>query len=522
MSHSLENCSYLNPYLYRSEQVRELERSYIEQSGVVSFALMRRAGQAAFKMLRQQWPEANSIRIYCGPGNNGGDGYIVAVEAKKAGLQVALVSTVDTAQLTGDAAAACRLAKEWGQKIIDLTDTQGKTQNKIQDKNNPAPDLVIDALLGIGLGGDVRGAVADAIDEINQADCPVLAIDIPSGLCSDTGSILGDAVRADATVTFVGVKQGLLSGRGPGCVGDLYFESIGIIVDELPSIPGLTKHLTKADLTKALPPRSRDAHKGDFGHLLMVGGNYGMAGAITLSTEAALRSGCGLLSVATQPEHLLGLQARLPEAMAHGVTDVAQLEAMLEKATCVAIGPGLGATQWSEHMLKRVLNSGVDLVLDADALNLIAGGELELPALNARQNQSIMTPHPGEAARLLSTTVQQIEADRWAAVKAIQQKYSAVVVLKGAGSLICHWDAELEQQRVALCSAGNPGMASGGMGDVLTGVIAGLLAQGLAAHEAARLGVLVHALSADQAALGGERGMVATDLMPFIRQQVNF
>ena len=173
-------------------------------------------------------------------------------------------------------------------------------------------------------------------------------------------------------------------------------------------------------------------------------------------------------------------------------------------------------------MLKRVLSSGADLVLDADALNLIAAGVLQLPAVNARQNQSIMTPHPGEAARLLSTTVQQIEADRWAAVKAIQQKYSAVVVLKGAGSLICHWDAELKEQRVALCSAGNPGMASGGMGDVLTGVIAGLLAQGLAAHEAARLGVLVHALSADQAALGGERGMVATDLMSLIRQQVNF
>lgn len=516
MSHSIENCSYLNPCLYRSEQVRELEHGYLDKTGIASFALMRRAGQAAFKILRQHWPDANRIRIYCGPGNNGGDGYIVAVEAKKAGMQVELVSTVDTTQLKGDAAAACRLAKEWGLEIGHLSESQEKKQ----DKNNPAPDLIVDALLGIGLGGDVRGTVADAIAEINQADCPVLAIDIPSGLCSDTGSILGNAVRADATVAFVGVKQGLLSGRGPGCAGELSFESIGIQVDELPSIPGLTEHLVKADLTKALPPRSRDAHKGDFGHLLMVGGNYGMAGAITLSTEAALRSGCGLLSIATQPEHLPGLQARLPEAMAHGVTDVAQLEAMLEKATCVAIGPGLGATQWSEHMLKRALNSDLDLVLDADALNLLSSGAVET-AERTQKKQWILTPHPGEAARLLSTTVQQIEADRWAAVKAIQEKYSAVVVLKGAGSLICHWDAELKQQRVALCSAGNPGMASGGMGDVLTGVIAGLLAQGLDAYEAARLGVLVHAISADQAALDGERGMVATDLMPFIRQQVN-
>ncbi|MDF1644576.1 MAG: NAD(P)H-hydrate dehydratase [Pseudomonadales bacterium] len=517
MSHSIENCSYL----YCSEQVRELERGYLDKTGIASFALMRRAGQAAFKILRQHWPDANRIRIYCGPGNNGGDGYIVAVEAKKAGMQVELVSTVDTAQLKGDAEAACQLAKEWGLKIIDLSESQEKKQ----DKNNPAPDLIVDALLGIGLGGDVRGTVADAIAEINQTNCPVLAIDIPSGVCSDTGWILGDAVRADATVTFVGVKQGLLSGRGPGCVGELYFESIGISVDELPSIPGLTEHLAKADLIKALPPRSRDAHKGDFGHLLMVGGNYGMAGAITLSTEAALRSGCGLLSIATQPEHLPGLQARLPEAMAHGVTAVAELEAMLEKATCAAIGPGLGATQWSEHMLKRTLSSDLDLVLDADALNLLSSGVVETADLQTRlqtqKKQWILTPHPGEAARLLSASVQQVEADRWAAVKALQKKYSAVVVLKGAGSLICHWDAEREEQRVALCSAGNPGMASGGMGDVLTGVIAGLLAQGLEAHEAARMGVLVHALSADQAAIDGERGMVATDLMPFIRQQVN-
>ena len=512
MSHSIENCSYLNPCLYRSEQVRELEHGYLDKTGIASFALMRRAGQAAFKILRQHWPDANRIRIYCGPGNNGGDGYIVAVEAKKAGMQVELVSTVDTAQLKGDAAAACRLAREWGLEAGFLSDRS--------DRSDSTPDLIVDALLGIGLGGEVRGTVANAIVEINQTTCPVLAIDIPSGLCSDTGSILGNTVRADATVTFVGVKQGLLSGRGPGCAGELYFESIGIKIDELPPIPGLTEHLAKADLTKALPPRLGDAHKGDFGHLLMVGGNYGMAGAITLSTEAALRSGCGLLSVATQPEHLSGLQARLPEAMAHGVTDVAELEAMLEKATCVAIGPGLGATQWSEHMLKRALNSDLDLVLDADALNLLSSGMVET-AERTQKNQWILTPHPGEAARLLSTTVQQIEADRWAAVKAIQQKYSAVVVLKGAGSLICHWDAEREEQRVALCSAGNPGMASGGMGDVLTGVIAGLLAQGLEAYEAAQLGVLVHALSADQAALDGERGMVATDLMPFIRQQVN-
>ncbi|MBV1915007.1 MAG: NAD(P)H-hydrate dehydratase [Pseudomonadales bacterium] len=513
MSHSLENCRYL----YRAEQVRELERNYIknagEQAGIVSFALMRRAGQAAFKAMIEQWPSANSIRIYCGPGNNGGDGYIVAVEAKKAGMQVELVSTVDTAQLKGDAAAACQLAREWGLAVGYLSDQS--------DKNHPTPDLIVDALLGIGLGGNVRGAVADAITEINQADCQVLAIDIPSGLCSDTGSILGDAIRANATVTFVGVKQGLLSGRGPGCVGELYFDNIGIESPEFKSNSDFTEHLLGVDLKNSLPARPRDAHKGNFGHLLMVGGNYGMAGAITMAAEAALRSGAGLLSIATQPEHLPGIQTRLPEAMAHAATSVDQLEMLLAKATCIAIGPGLGTTVWSEHMLKRVLNSGLDLVLDADALNLLADGVVELTEPGAGRGQVILTPHPGEAARLLSTTVQQVETDRWAAVKAIQEKYSAVVVLKGAGSLICHWDSELAEQKVALCSAGNPGMASGGMGDLLTGVIAGLLAQGLAAHEAARLGVLVHALSADQAAQQGERGMIATDLMPFIRQQVN-
>jgi len=261
----------------------------------------------------------------------------------------------------------------------------------------------------------------------------------------------------------------------------------------------------------ALPPsRQRNAHKGHYGHVLVVGGDRGMSGAARLAGEAAARSGAGLVSIATRPEHAAMLSVTRPELMAHGVWDEHGLRKLLAGATVVAAGPGLGKSLWARTLLSVLLAEDRPMVVDADALNLLAQAPL-------RREHWVLTPHPGEAARLLGVSIEAVQADRFRAVVAIQARYGGVCVLKGAGSLVFPG----AQQAVALCSAGNPGMASGGMGDVLTGMIAGLLAQGLAPRVAARLGVYLHAAAGDQAAASGERGLLAGDLMPGLQRLVN-
>jgi len=266
--------------------------------------------------------------------------------------------------------------------------------------------------------------------------------------------------------------------------------------------------LTDDMLRAWLPPRPRASHKGDYGHVLVVGGDHGMAGAVRLAGEAAARVGSGLVSVATRLDHAAVIAAARPELMCHGVECARDLCVLLQRASVVAIGPGLGQSAWARELLAALLQTHSPLVVDADALNLLA----QEPT---RRDHWILTPHPGEAARLLDMTTGQIQADRLYAVQALQQRYGGVCVLKGAGSLVC------ASGSIAICEAGNPGMASGGMGDVLTGIIAGLLAQGLSLVDAACAGVYIHAKAGDRAAQEGERGLLASDLMPHLRQLVN-
>lgn len=259
-----------------------------------------------------------------------------------------------------------------------------------------------------------------------------------------------------------------------------------------------------------LSPRARDAHKGMFGHVLIVGGNHGMVGAVRLAGEAALRVGAGLVSVGTQAQSITAIVSERPEIMAHAVKTANDLKPLLKKASVIVLGPGLGQTSWSRQLFKQVLNATLLKVLDADALNLLAK--------HTRKSENwILTPHPGEAARLLDCTVETIQANRIDAVQALQKHYGGVVVLKGAGSLVC------SNRCLRICSAGNPGMASGGMGDVLSGVIGGLLAQHFNLQQAAEYGVYLHALAADKAAnlRGGERGLLASDLMPYLQRLAN-
>jgi hydroxyethylthiazole kinase-like uncharacterized protein yjeF len=480
--------------LYRAAQVRELDRIAIEAFKIPGYQLMSRAGSAVFESAVKKWPEAKSLAVFCGSGNNAGDGYVIARLALEAGLSATAIYTSDPEKLKGDASTAYR----------DYVRSGGRVE-AFQPGQAIEADLLVDALLGTGLDRPVTGLYAEAIAAINQSGLPVVAVDIPSGLNADTGNAMGCAVKADCTVTFIGLKQGLFTGQAAEYVGEMVYDVLGVPDDVFRQVETGVFRVSQ----KPLAPRKRDAHKGNMGHVLVVGGDLGYSGAARMAGEAALRVGAGLVSVATRSEHAVLMNLNRPELMCRGVENEADLMGLLDKADVVALGPGLGQMDWGKIMFGAVLKSGKPIVLDADGLNLLALS----PANNSHW---ILTPHPGEAGRLLHNSTQSIQQDRFAAVSAIRAAYGGIAVLKGAGTLIAG------DSRIAVSTTGNPGMASGGMGDVLSGVIAGLIAQGLALQEAAEQGVFLHGRAADLAAMkGGERGLLATDLLPYLRQLVN-
>lgn len=488
------------PYsLYRAEQVRALDREAIEGCGIPGYSLMSRAGEAAFRLLSQRWEDLSRITVVCGVGNNGGDGFVVARLAREAGLEVRVLQVGDTGKIRGDARTALDAWLACG----------GRVEPFAGQLPSPA-GVVVDALLGTGLEREVTGEWLVAVQAMSEAPGGALAIDIPSGLHSDSGRVLGAAVHARHTVSFIGLKRGLFTGAGPACGGELHFDDLGV-PPRIYSTQALSaQRLTVERCAHLLSPRPRIAHKGDCGHVLVVGGECGFSGAARMAAEAAARSGAGLVSVATRAQHagLLGLTR--PELMCHGIESVAELDTLLAQVSVVAVGPGLGRGEWGRLMLEAVADASLPTVVDADALNLLA----EKPR---RCDNWILTPHPGEAGRLLGMSSSDVQADRFDAARSLWQRFGGVVVLKGAGTVI-----EAGTGPAGVCQAGNPGMASGGMGDVLTGVIAGLLAQGLAPVDAARAGACVHGQAADLVAMeSGERGMLALDLMPHIRRLVN-
>jgi len=482
--------------LYRAAQVRELDRLAIAEQGIASGVLMERAGAEAFALLCRRWPEARRIGVVCGVGNNGGDGFVVARLGRAAGLEVALYQVGEAASLHGAALAAAQAAGMAAQPLLP-----GALRHC---------DVVVDALLGTGLNGEVRDAWRVAIEAMNACGRPVLALDVPSGLDADTGAVQGCAVNAAATITFIGCKQGLLTAAGPACCGELHFASLAVPPAVYEKVAATARRLDAAQFAGWLAPRPRDAHKGDFGHVLVVGGDSGYAGAVRLAAEAALRSGAGLVSVATRAAHTAALTAARPELMCHGVESAAELEPLLRRATVVVAGPGLGQGRWGGELLGRLLQAPQPLVVDADALNLLALDP-------ERRENWVLTPHPGEAGRLLGVPAAEVQRDRFAAAAGLQASFGGVVVLKGPGTLVLGDDG-----MPGVCAGGNPGMAGGGMGDVLSGIIGGLIAQGLPLREAAGAGVCVHAAAADAAAkAAGERGLLASDLFPQLRCLVN-
>ncbi len=488
------------PYdLYRAEQVRELDRLAIEYYGISANALMARAGQAIFEEIRHRWPRRRQLAVLCGGGNNGGDGYVVARLAVQAGLEVELFHLVEPTRLKGAARHAFEEAEEVGVSMINY-----------DGQRIDGYELIVDALLGTGLNGPVAGIWAEAINAINEASCPVIAADIPSGLSADSGCVMGLAVQADTTVSFIGLKQGLYTADGPDHCGHIVFSDLNVPPEAYSHLTPSARRIDYSSLSTLLAPRRSTSHKGDFGHVLVIGGDSGMMGAARMAAEAAARMGAGLVSVATRAEHAALISASRPELMCHGIETREALAPLLHRSNVVAVGPGLGAGEWGRAMLSAILESHLPLVLDADALNLLAVEPLY-------HDKWVLTPHPGEAARLLGCTAAEIQQDRFGAVASLEASFGGVCVLKGSGTLVLGGDGE-----TALCSAGNPGMASGGMGDVLTGVIAALIAQRMGLLQATRLGVAIHALAADRAAKqGGERGLLASDLFTHLRRLAN-
>lgn len=493
--------STLPRQLYGAAQTRALDTRIIA-SGVAGFELMRRAAGAVWEAIREHWPDTHRLTVLCGGGNNGGDGYLVARFAHEAGWPVRVFTLVDLAQLAGDAATARMAAEEVGVEVLPWR------------RDAQLEGVVVDAMLGTGLRGEVREPFRGAIRAANASGLPLVAVDIPSGLDADRGVVLGDAIRADLTVTFIAAKFGLLTAQGPDQVGQLYYAPLA----EVPvgAVLPIAERLDWSQWSGLLGLRPKGAHKGMFGHILLIGGDHGMGGAIMLAAETALRSGAGRVSVVTRGEHLAPLLSRCPEIMAHAAQDVDAVTDLLNAVDVIAIGPGMGRQVWGRSMLEAALGSGKPLVIDADALNEIAAAHphgLELGP------QCIITPHPAEAARLLGCTTADIQADRYQAVERLTQRYGCVAVLKGVGSLVAGPpDTGLP---VSLCAAGNPGMATAGMGDVLTGLAASMLARTGDAGQAARLAVLVHAMAGDTAAGDGQWGMLASDLIAPIRQILN-
>jgi len=469
---------------------------------VSMYQLMENAGAAVFQQLLRAYPNCQKIIVLAGHGNNGGDAYVVARLALEKGLVCTVCELGNSQKLSQDAR---RARDKWLQK-------QG--QNISAGYLNFADyDVCIDGMLGTGINGQVKSPYAEVIYQLNHSGIRVISIDVPSGMNSDTGTAQGIAVQASQTCTFVGIKAGLATGVGKQFAGSVKFFDLGV-GNEFQRIAVPVAKMVDFTHLPAFPRRQINVHKGALGKLLCIGGNESYGGAIRLTAEAGLRMGAGLVKVFCHESSRFTVNGTRPEIMVE--TRDEQFLESLNWASAVVIGPGLGQTVWAIDLLTQTLSHCMryhkHLVIDADALNLVA----ENPRLAIPQNLAIMTPHAAEAGRLLSRSVTQIEAERYAAAHDLTQKYDAVAVLKGAGTLIS------SQENTWVCQNGNPGMATAGMGDVLSGVLGALLAQGMSSRLSALYGVCLHSYSADLATReNGQIGLLAGDLFPYIRQLIN-
>jgi len=506
-------------WLVTPEQMQELDRQTIQDAKIPGTTLMERAGTGVVTHLLQHFGpvKGKKVVVFCGKGNNGGDGLVVARLLQDKGAHLTVILMAPHKELSKDAQTMYRrLNKKIKPSHILVLPSQETMESLTQDAH-----ILIDGLLGTGLSSSLRGPYSTAITAMNASNAYTVAVDIPSGLDSETGAILGTAIQADLTVTFGYPKIGLYVGNAIDQVGHIEVVDIGIPIEYVKELKPQNHLLTPELVRPLIPRRPQSAHKGTFGHAGIVAGSPGKTGAPALAALGALRAGTGLVTVATPqtvapivesklleimalalpetPEHLLGLEA-------HTV-----LLRFCEDKSAVGFGPGLGVSASITELLSQLLPQlDIPCVFDADALNNLAS---HLDIFSRMKQLPILTPHPGEMARLLGTTSSKlINEDRIGIARKFATKHHVILVLKGANTVIAD-----PHGQVAICPTGNPGMASAGMGDVLTGVITGFLAQGLTAWNAARAGVYVHGLAGDLAALTmGEPGLIASDVISAI------
>jgi ADP-dependent NAD(P)H-hydrate dehydratase / NAD(P)H-hydrate epimerase len=479
--------------LYGEGGMRELDRRAMAQPGMGGGALMERAGAALLEALSDHFPVAGRLGVLCGPGNNGGDGFVLARHATAAGWSVTVYAGAAGAGADTDGGRARRAWTESGGAIEPL--------------GAFSPDqagIWADCLFGIGLRRPLEGPYAELAETLNRSGAKVLAADVPSGVDIDTGCVRGIAVRAWLTVTMIADKFGLHTGPAVDYAGMVRVAGLGVPEPLFDGVPWLATRVTPEQVPIGLPLRRPGAHKGDFGHLLVIGGAPGYSGAARLTAAAALRAGAGRVTLVTHPEHAALANIDRPELMVRSALTARDLGPLLAAADAVAVGPGLGQGGWGRALWLAAADWRGPLVVDADALNLLA----QAPRW---RDDWVLTPHPGEAGRLLGSKASAVNADRLAALRAIGERYGGAVLLKGAGTLVTAGLGE----RPACVTGGHPGMATAGMGDVLTGIVAALRAQGLGAGAAAATGAAWHIAAAQLAAqrLGGQRGMLAGDVV---------
>lgn len=488
--------------LYSVAQTRELDRLAVADGKISAYELMQRAGQALLALIQEKYPGCSRMLVVGGTGNNAGDGYVLARLAQAKDIQVDVLPLLAGEGLAGE-------AKQAYADMLAAADGQGQvvTSNALLDQGY---DIIVDAIFGTGLSRPVEGETAECIEAINTHPAKVVSADIPSGIHADSGAVMGCAVRANMTQSFIGLKQGLMTGAAPDYSGEVYFNDLKVPDSVYAQVEAVGQRIEKAKVNSHLGRRAPSTHKGQCGHVLIIGGNRGMSGAALLAGQSALRTGAGLVSIATRQGHAAYLNLNQPELMCHGIAELKQLKPLMDKADVIAVGPGLGDDVWAQELFKAALQSNKPLVVDADALNLLSQEYTE-------RGNWVLTPHPGEAARLSGVSTQAVQDDRCNTAQSLAEHYDAVVVLKGAGSIVAQTGSAY-----CLSDKGNPGMASGGMGDCLTGIIAALTAQGLCLKDAAACGTYLHGLAGDRAAkLHGERGMLASDLLDPLRKLIN-
>ena len=485
--------------LFTSVQARKIDQQLIKRSGIAADQLMQYAAQACLDEIKRSYPHAKSITLLAGAGNNGGDAYALAclLHRTPCTLRVFSLSGGHSSQAVAERARRAYLA------------LGGVIEEELDESCLDKTQLIVDALFGVGLNRPLNQKACDWIRAVNKTPTPVLSLDVPSGLNADNGAEMPLAVEAEVTVTFIVRKRGLYTAAGRDRCGIIVFDDLlhrrGKAASKFTDWGSASAWLLdSAQPPPKRPPRPNNSHKHDYGHVLVIGGDSGMGGAALLAAEAALRSGAGLVSLATRAEHLSACLARCPAVMVHAIEQAEELDALLDRASLIVLGIGLSNSDWSLALCERALLSDLPKVVDAGALRYIAGRSCHHP-------DWILTPHPGEAASLLDTTAAIVQADRFSAAERITKRYGGICILKGAGSIVC------SREHTIVCAGGSPMLAAAGTGDVLSGIVAALYALGLPAATAAEHAVLVHARAGEQAARRGHAGLIAADLLPCIR-----